>query len=190
MGKISVFNNITVDGFFAGLNGEIDFFKEQPQDPDSQKFFDAAATTGGALIMGRTTYEMMAGYWPTPDAIKAEPGMAGIMNNRRKIVFSRTMKKIEEKPNWKNISLLHEIKPEEIMRLKEQEGKGLTILGSGTIVQQLTDFGLIDGYMLLVNPVVLGEGKPLFKNTKKMNLKLLESRAFKNGTVFLRYEPV
>ena len=83
----------------------------------------------------------------------------------------------------------HEIKPEEIVKLKEQEGKGMTILGSGTIVQQLTTLGLIDEYQLVVVPVVLGSGKALFKDVKNTNLKLLEARAFGNGVVLLRYQP-
>jgi dihydrofolate reductase len=97
---------------------------------------------------------------------------------------------VEEGPNWKNIKLFHEIKPKEIIRLKEQKGKDITILGSGTIVQQLANLGLIDEYQLMVVPVVLGAGKCLFKDVKEMNLKLLEARSFKNGIVSLRYQPI
>ncbi len=86
--------------------------------------------------------------------------------------------------------LFHEIKPEEIIKLKEQEGEDFTILGSGTIVQQFADFGLIDEYQLVIVPVILGAGKCLFKDVKKMNLKLLGTRAFKNGIVLLRYRPI
>ena len=131
---------------------------------------------------------MMKSYWPTPDAIKNDPGMAKVVNNSQKIVFSKTLKSVEEGPNWKNIKLFHEIKPEEIIKLKEQGGEDFTILGSGSIVQQFANLGLIDEYQLVIVPIILAAGKPLFKNVKKMNLKLLEARSFKNGIVLLHYQ--
>ena len=100
------------------------------------------------------------------------------------------MQSVEEGPHWKNIKLFHEIEPQEIVKLKEQEGKGIAILGSGTIVQQFANLGLIDEYILQVNPVILGTGKNLFANVGKMTLKLLEAKTFKNGIVWLRYQPI
>ena len=116
--------------------------------------------------------------------------MAEVMNNIPKIVFSKTLQSVEEGPHWKNIKLFHEINPGEMIKLKEQEGKGIAILGSGTIVQQFANFGLIDECILQVNPVILGAGKNLFADVEKMNLKLLEARTFKNGIVWLRYQPI
>jgi dihydrofolate reductase len=130
---------------------------------------------------------MMKSYWPTPDAIKNDPGMARVVNNSPKIVFSKKLQNAEEGANWKNIKLFHEINLEEIIKLKKQEGEDFTILGSGSIVQQCANLGLIDEYQLVVVPVVLGVGKSLFKDVKKMNLKLLEARSFKNGIVLLKY---
>ncbi|MGD0645178.1 MAG: dihydrofolate reductase family protein [Candidatus Bathyarchaeia archaeon] len=190
MRKIVVFNYVSVDGFFAGPNGEMDLFLNISKDHEFNSFVDEGSKSGGALIFGRRTYEVMKSYWPTPDAIENNPGMAEVMNNIPKIVFSKTLQRVDEEPYWKNITLFHEIKAEEIVKLKEQEGKGITILGSGTIVQQLANFGLIDEYQLLVVPVVLGVGKSLFKDVKKMNLKLLDARTFGNGIVLLRYQPI
>jgi len=189
MKTISVFNHVTVDGFFAGPHGEIDWFKLIKKDNAFEAYTHQQSQSGGGLMFGRATYEMMKSYWPTPDAIKNDPGMAKVVNNSPKIVFSKTLQSVEEGPNWKNIKLFHEIDPEEIIKLKEQEGKGITILGSGTIVQQFANLGLIDEYLLLVVPVIFGSGKYLFDGVKKMNLKLLEARAFKNGVVLLRYQP-
>ncbi len=132
----------------------------------------------------------MKSYWPTPDAIKNNPSMAEVMNNSPKIVFSKTLQSVEEGPHWKNITLFHEIKPEEVVKMKEQDGQDFTILGSGTIVQQFANLGLIDEYQLVVYPVILGAGKNLFNDVKKMNLQLVSSRAFKNGIVWLRYQPI
>ncbi len=190
MRKISVFIHVTVDGFFAGPNGEIDWFKVIRKADEWEKYtHEQSARSGNTLIFGHTTYEMMKSYWPTPDAIKNDPGMAGVVNNSPKIVFSKTLQNAEEGPNWKNIKLFHEIKTEEITRLKEQEGENFTILGSGSLVQQFANLGLIDEYQLVVVPIILGAGKSLFKDVKTMNLKLLGSRAFKNGIVLLKYRP-
>jgi len=190
MRKISVFNYITVDGFFAGPHGEIDWFKLIKRDDEWEKYtHEQSSRSGNTLIFGHTTYEMMKSYWPTPDAIKNDPGMARVMNNSQKIVFSKTLQNVEEGPNWKNIKLYHEINPEEIIKLKEQAGEDFTILGSGSIIQQFANFGLIDEYHLVVVPIILGAGKSLFKDVKNMNMNLLGARAFKNGIVFLKYRP-
>jgi dihydrofolate reductase len=189
MRKIITFTIVSVDGYFAGPNGEIDWFKTENDDEDSE-FSLEASRSSGTLIFGRTTYEMMSGYWPTPDAVKNDPVMAGMMNNNPKIVISKTLKPVKDGPVWKNVRVFHDIDPEEIARLKEQGNGNIAILGSGTIVQQFANLGLIDEYQLMVIPVILGAGKYLFKDVKKMNLKLLEERTFRSGKVFLKYKPV
>lgn len=187
MRKIVVFNLVTVDGFFAGLNGEIDWHN---YDAEMGAFSMEQMKSLGALIFGHTTYELMASYWPTPDGIKSEPVVAEIMNNIPKIIFSKTMQEVKDGPVWKNVKVFHEIKPEEIMKMKEQEGGDIAIFGSGTIVQQFTNLGLIDEYRLIVNPLILGSGKALFKDVKnKHNLKLIKTKVFENGNVLLCYEP-
>jgi dihydrofolate reductase len=191
MRKISVFNHVTVDGFFAGPHGEIDWFKVIKKDDEWDKYtHEQSSRSGNTLIFGHTTYEMMKSYWPTPDAIKNDPDMAKVVNHSQKIVFSKTLQNVEEGANWKKIKLFHEINPEEIIRLKKQEGEDFTILGSGSIVQQFANLGLIDEYHLVIVPVILGAGKSLFKDVKKMNMKLLEAKEFKNGIVLLRYQPI
>ncbi|MDO8726680.1 MAG: dihydrofolate reductase family protein [Candidatus Methanoperedens sp.] len=105
MRKISVFNHVTVDGFFAGPNGEIDWFKIIKKDDEWDKYtHEQSAKSGNTLIFGHTTYEMMKSYWPTPDAIKNDMGMAQVVNNNQKIVFSKTLRNVEEGPKWKNIN--------------------------------------------------------------------------------------
>jgi len=169
---------VTVDGFFAGPNGEIDWFNTDEQ-----------SKSGDTVIFGRVTYELMASYWPTPDAMKNDLVAAGIMNSILKIVFSKTLQDVEERPHWKNIQLSHEIEPEEIVKLKKQEGRDIAIIGSGSIVQPFANLGLIDEYRLVVNPLTLGSGKYLLKDVKRMNLKLLDTRTFRNGNVLLYYQP-
>jgi dihydrofolate reductase len=185
--KIIVFNLVTVDGFFAGPNGEIDWHN---YDDEMGAYSLEQMKSLGALIFGRTTYELMESYWPTPDGAKSEPVVAGIMNNIPKVVFSKTLQKVKDGPLWKNVTVFHEIEPREINKMKELEGGDMAIFGSGTIVQQFIDLGLIDEYRLIVNPLILGNGKPLFEDTKsKSKLKLVKTRVFRNGNVLLCYQP-
>jgi dihydrofolate reductase len=188
MGKIIAFTHVSVDGYFAGPDGEIDWFK--PDDEEDRGFAAEVAGSPGTLIFGRTTYEMMAKYWPTPEAMGSNPVMAGVMNSSPKIVFSRTLKPVEDGPVWRDIRVMPGIRREEILRLKDEDGGNFAILGSGSIVQQFSRLGLIDEYQLMVNPVILGAGRYLFRDVNRMNLKLLGSRTFRNGRVFLRYAPV
>jgi dihydrofolate reductase len=189
MGKVTAFIHVSVDGFFAGPNGEIDWFKEGQQDPEYNAYTHEQSQSGSTLIFGRTTYGMMKSYWPTREAIKADPEMARIVNQSPKLVFSRTLRRVEEGPTWKNVELAHEIDPADIRKRKKGARGGFTILGSGSIVQQFANNGLLDEYTLVVVPIVLGKGKSLFKGVKKTQLKLDESRSFKNGLAVLTYRP-
>jgi len=180
---------MSVDGFFAGPLGEIDWFKATQPDAEFDAFTHQQTQSNGALIFGHTTYEMMKSYWPTQEAMKDDPHMAEVVNKSPKIVFSKALQSVEEGPHWKNITLVHEVKRTAIAELKEQKGKDMTILGSGTIVQQLARMGLIDDYSLVIVPAILGVGKYLFQDVTSANLNLVEARAFKNGLVYLHYQP-
>ena len=183
MGTLGVFDFVTLDGFFAGPRGEIDWFKGIPKDVAFEAYTHGQSKSGSTLMFGRTTYEMMKSYWPTPEAIKSDPQMADVMNNNPKIVFSRTLTRLD----WKNIKLLREIGRDAILDLKKKSD--ITVLGSGTIVQQLANLGLVDEYHLVVVPLVLGSGKRLFEGVKRANLELRDARPFANGVVVLKYGP-
>jgi len=188
MSTIGAFTQVSIDGFFAGPNGEIDWFKSIEKDDEYEAYSHEQAKSGNStLLMGRTTYEMMKSYWPTDAARKADPEMAGVMNHSPKVVFSKTLQSVDEGPTWKNVRLLHDIRRDEILELKKQGD--ITILGSGSIVQQLSNLSLIDEYQLVVIPVVLGSGKPLFDNVRTMNLRLREARPCGNAVVVARYSP-
>jgi len=183
MRKVVVFNMVSVDGFFAGPNGEIDWHNV---DAEFNDYAIAMLKTYGTLVFGRVTYDLMAGYWPKEPALADDPVVAGYMNSLPKIVFSKTM----QAADWNNTQVVKEVKAEEVLKMKQDKGQDIAILGSGTIVQALTNLGLVDEYRLMVNPVILGAGKPLFKGIKdKLSLKLLETKVFKNGNVLLRYQP-
>ena len=156
------------------------------------------------IIFGRVTYQIMASYWPTaqtsPTGViesnegvkfavpatvsKVHSQIADKMNNLPKIVFSRTLQNVE----WKNSRLSREVVPEEISRMKDEPGKNIVIYGSADLLSTLSKFNLIDEYRVFVNPILLGNGKPLFKNQKeRLKLKLVGSRMFRSGVAGLFY---
>jgi len=188
MGTISTFTHVSLDGCYAGPNGEIDWFKNTPSDPEFDAFNGEHAQSESTLLFGRTTYEMMQSYWPTEEARKNDPEMARTMSDSPKIVFSKSLQRVDESPHWQDVELARDIDADALAKAKEVDDRNFTILGSGSIVQQLTDLGLIDAYQLVVNPVVLGHGKRLFAGVDQATLALVENRAFKNGLVWLRYE--
>ena len=173
---------VSLDGFFAGPNGELDWFV---WDEVLKDYSISTLSVVDTLLFGRVTYELMAGYWPS--ATEEDPVIAKGMNTLQKIVFSRSLKSAD----WNNSRLVREVIPEEIMQLKQQSGKDMVIYGSGTLVSAFANLGLIDEYRFIVNPVVLGSGKPLFKGFKdRFNLKLLEARTLGSENVLLSYQPV
>jgi dihydrofolate reductase len=108
---------------------------------------------------------MMKGFWPTPAGIQSDPQMAEVINESPKIVVSKTLKSVEkDEPNWKNVTILRDLNHDAITKLKEEGNGVITILGSGSIIQQLANMGLIDEYELVVVPVILGDGKYLFNS--------------------------
>jgi dihydrofolate reductase len=181
MGKLTVFNLITLDGYFAGSGGDISWHRV---DDEFQEYAEKNSNSGNTLVFGRVTYELMAGYWSSAEALKNDPVVARGMNNSSKIVFSRTLKKAA----WENTRLAKNDLPGEIRKLKKQDNGDMTILGSGSIVAQLTQEKLIDEYQIMLNPVALGKGKTLFEGIKGIYaFKLVGTRVFSNGNVLLCY---
>jgi dihydrofolate reductase len=187
MRSLIAFNNITADGYFSGANGDLSWAKAN-QDPEFQAYTEQNAKGGGTLLFGRITYEMMVSYWPTPMAAQHNPVVAERMNNLKKYVFSKTL----DKASWHNTRLLKGDLVEEVRKLKEQQdGDGMVILGSGSIVAQLAQASLIDEFQMVVNPIALGKGRTMFDNIQgPIRLKLTNSRTFTAGNVLLTYEPV
>jgi dihydrofolate reductase len=185
MPKLLVFNSVTLDGYFAGPNNEISWAHKDRQDQEWNDFVVGNASSGGVLMFGRITYQLMASYWPTNFASQRDPVVAQHMNDAQKVVFSRTLNEV----SWKNTRLVKDDIVGEVRKMKEEPGPHIAIMGSGSIVKQLTDERLIDWYQIVVNPVALGAGRTMFDGVKnRLDLKLVQSRAFKNGNVLLTYE--
>jgi len=183
MRKIVVFNRISIDGFFTGPNGEIDWFIHDPKvDQASHQMMHP-----DTILFGRKTYQMFESYWPQvasdPNAPQEARMVAEELNEMTKIVFSKSLKGV----TWENTQLVSDDLVGEVRKLKSGDGPDITIFGSGTIVNQLANEGLIDEYLLTVTPVILGKGKTLFGDGQKSQLRLLQAKGFASGNVLLQY---
>ena len=184
MRKLLVFNSVTADGYFTDKNGDMSWAHKN--DPEWTQFVADNSKSGGELLFGRITYEMMASYWPTPAAASQFPVVAEQMNKLPKVVFSRTLDSV----SWQNTRLMKGNLAEEVRKLKREPGEDMVIMGSGSIISQLAPAKVIDEYQLVVNPIILGAGRTMFDGIKeKLNLKLTKSRTFSNGNELLCYQP-
>ena len=184
MRKLHVFDNVSLDGFFVDAKGDMSWAHKH--DEEWNAFSSGNASGEAVLLFGRVTYEMMAGFWPTPQAAEMLPAVAAGMNAAHKIVFSRTLDTV----SWQNTTLVKGDLVAEVTRLKQEPGPDIVILGSGSIVSQLTGARLIDGYQIVLNPVVLGRGRTLFETLDaRVQFTLQKTRAFRNGNIVLWFEP-
>ncbi|HEX4404451.1 MAG TPA: dihydrofolate reductase family protein [Polyangia bacterium] len=180
MRKLNVFESISVDGYFTDAHGDMSWAHVGAQDVEFADWVSANASGGGELIFGRTTYEQMEAFWPTPMAAAQMPAVAKGMNAARKYVASTTIQ-----PTWNNTQLLKGDLVKAVRALKAGEGPGLTVLGSGSVVAQLGAAGLVDQYQFVVVPLALGGGRTVF--TKGCALRLVDQRAFRCGNVVVTY---
>ncbi len=195
MRKIISFMHVSLDGFVAGLNGELDWVKV---DDELFNFVEKRISQGNAALYGRVTYQMMEDYWPTaaekPTATSHDIEHSKWYKNAHKIVLSKTMHpdKNHEK-GLTNTTIINDNLADRINEIKQQAGEDILLFGSPTATHSLMQLNLIDGYWLFVNPVILGQGIPLFPNINpdnyqdKTNLKLLTTRQFSSGVVELNY---
>lgn len=185
MRKVIVANVISLDGFIAGPNGEIDWFANVP-DKDFEAYAVNLLGSVDTILFGRVTYELMASYWPTAAPATDDQRIIDAMNNHPKIVFSKTLNKVD----WKNTRLVKGDLAEEVLKLKRQPGKDMVIYGSGTIVSALAQKGLIDDFRIFVVPIALGKGKSMFEGSTRIPLQLVETKSFGTGLMMLRYLPL
>jgi len=186
MRRLSVFNNVSLDGYFTDSNNDMSWAHKNA-DEEWNKFTSENASGGGVLVFGRITYDLMANFWPTKQAYDMMPAVAEGMNNLPKVVFSRTL----DKASWNNTKLVSDNIEDEVRKMKSEPGADMVIMGSGTIVSQLARAHLIDGYQFIVHPLVLGSGRTLFEGVKeKLPMRRTSTRNFNNGNVLISYEPM
>jgi dihydrofolate reductase len=185
MRKLIYSMGVSLDGFIAGSDGEIDW---SAPDAELHRFHNQQARELDAHLYGRRLYEVMT-YWETanekPSASEHELEFARIWQDTPKIVFSKTLEKVEG-----NARLITDGVAEEVARLKEEPGKALAVGGAG-LASTLIKLGLIDEYRLFVSPVVLGGGTPYFPALEeRISLELVETRTFGSRVVYVRYQRV
>lgn len=172
---------ISLDGYFEGPAREIDWHNV---DAEFNEHALELISRVDLMLFGRVTYELMAGYWPTENARTDDPQVAAAMNNTEKIVFSTTLNKAD----WEHTRLVKSDAAGEIQRLKQLPGKDMVIFGSSDLGASLIEAGLIDEIHIIVNPILLGSGKPLFKGIhRRISLELKSAKVFKSGNVLLVY---
>jgi dihydrofolate reductase len=193
--RIVMFNWVTADGYFSALDGSLDWVVP---DEEQARAAEEGIPRFDTVLFGRVTYLRFEKFWrhAVEDSTTApdphRPGqrsrehraIAIWLNETTKVVFSRTLKGV----TWKNSRLLSELDPHEVEVMKKQPGKDMMIFGSGSIVSQLTQHGLIDEYQLVVCPVFIGAGRSLVSDvSKRLKLDLVEARRYPSGDVLLRY---
>lgn len=171
---------MTIDGFCDHTAGITD--------GELHQHYNELLIQSGAILYGRVTYQLMESYWPTvvknPTGNKQMDEFALIIQNIPKIVFSRTLKNVE----WENTELAKRDISEEVTELRKEPGKDI-LVGSPSLIVELTKLNLIDEYQLCVHPVILGSGLPLFKDiNNSVGLKLLKTKTLKSGAITLYYE--
>ena len=187
MRRLIAFDMVTLDDCYASTDGDFSWTHRRERDAEWDAFVQGNADSGGELVFGRVTYQMMASWWPTPAAAQNEPAVAERMNALPKFVCSRTLREAA----WNNTAVLEGDAIPRLRTLKSEPGADLVILGSGELVASLGPAGLIDEYQLVIVPVVLGRrGRSLFGGfAAGMDLRLARSRRFGNGNMLLCYEP-
>jgi len=186
MRKVILSMMVSLDGFIEGSKKELDWHVwDKEMDKYMINFFDTIDT----LLFGRVTYQLMESYWPTASAPNDDPIITGKMNNLPKIVFSKTL----DKAGWQNTTLLKEVNADEIAKMKQSRqggSKNMVIFGGANLASAFLHMNLIDEYQIIVNPVILGKGEPLFRDSgDKLTLELLRTKIFSSGNVLLYYQP-
>ncbi|MCU1681054.1 MAG: putative bifunctional deaminase-reductase-like protein [Amycolatopsis sp.] len=184
MRKVILSISISLDGYIEGPERQIDWHFV---DEELHRYFNDKLRDMGAFLEGRVTYELMAEYWPTDEAVNsADPVVADfsrIWREMPKFLYSTTV----ERADW-NTTIKRAVVVEEVEALKAEPGGDL-VVGGADLAAEFRRLDLIDEYHIYVHPILIGRGKPLFEETDFLTkLKLVETRAFGNGVVLLRYE--
>jgi dihydrofolate reductase len=181
---------LSLDGFFEGPNHDLSWHNV---DDEFNRFAIEQLKETGLMLWGRRIYQVMEDYWPKavgdPKTSKEDLEIAHMINNTEKIVFSRTLDRVRETENWRNVRLVHEFDPAEVERLKKKPGKNIWVGGSDLAVTFVQN-DLIDEFRFMMNPVFIGKGTPMFHGLmEKLNVELTKSRRFDSGNILLYYRP-
>lgn len=197
MRRISMFNAVSADGYFEAPGADLSWVT---QEPEVHKGSTSRMPTVDTMLFGRRTYEMFERAWRPAEAGAQKPvdpqspqhpseaarGFADWINGHHKVVFSTTLRN----PTWTLTRVMPTLDVNTVRALKDEDGKDMIVFGSGSIVSQLSEYGLIDEYQFVVSPVLLGRGRQLVTGlVKNRALTLIDATAYPSGVVLLRYAP-
>lgn len=190
MRKLILFMHLSLDGFVCGPNGELDWATMKDDKMGKYLIGDLLSTVDSTLI-GRNLYKGFEQYWPAagkdPNSPKELAEFAHWLDDAPKYVFSSTLKD----PEWKNTIIINGDLKKEVEKLKNSKGGDIVVFGGAEMSSSLANHRLIDEYRFKLEPVVIGEGKPLFRDFRdKMKLKLVKAKTFDEGVQGLYYQPV
>lgn len=184
MRKLIMWNVITLDGYFEGNQNWDLSFHNVIWGQELEKLSIEQLKSADYLVFGRVTYEGMAAYWTNAEGETAEQEVAKLMNSIPKIVISKTLKSAE----WNNTTIISENVSDEIQNLKEQDGKDIYVFGSANLSETFINDNLFDEYRIGIAPVILGSGRPLFRQgITSNNLSLVSIQQLLTGGLVLKY---
>jgi len=188
MRKIFLFMMTSLDGYFERPEHDLSWHHV---DEEFNDFAQAQMKEADTILFGRRTYQLMESFWPSKEGLEGDPEVAHLMNETPKIVVSRSLKEVKETKLWKHIRLINENVKDEITRLKKEKGGDIILLASSNLCVSLLEWGMLDEIRVMINPVIIGKGTPLFEGLNdKISFKLTKSRNFANGNVLLTYLPI
>ena len=174
---------VSLDGYMEGEDHDLSWHNV---DEEFNNFAAKQLDEADTILFGRRSYQLMESFWPSNAGLEGDPVVAKYMNEIPKVVFSKTLHSVSETDQWKNVRLVKDNVAEEVQKLKSGEGKSIAVLGSNNLCVTLLEEGLLDEIRLMINPVVLGKGTPLFAGiAQQQQFVLVETRTFGNGNVLL-----
>jgi dihydrofolate reductase len=178
----------SVDGYFEGSDHDLSWHNV---DEEFNIFAKAQMKEADTILFGRRTYQLMESYWPSKAGLEDDPEIAKLMNETQKIVVSSSLKSVIETKIWKHLRLINDDVRNEILKLKQEKGGNIIVLASSNFSVCLLEWGLLDEIRIMIAPIIIEKGTPLFEGLKKkINFKLTKSRNFDSGNVLLTYTPV
>src|SRR5579863_3553175 len=185
MRKIFLFMMVSLDGYFEGPGHDLSWHHV---DEEFNEFAQVQMKEAETILFGRRTYQLMESYWPSKAGLEDDPEVAQLMNNTPKVVVSHSLENITETKVWKHVRLINDNVEDQIKRLKNEKGGDIILLASSNLCVSLLELGLLDEVRIMINPIVIGKGTPLFQGLKnKVSFNLQKTRNFRNGNILLTY---
>lgn len=176
---------MSLDGYFEGPDHDLSW---HVVDAEFNDFAQAQMREADTILFGRKTYQLMESYWPSNVGIEDDPEVALLMNETPKVVVSNSLKDVVETDRWKHVRLIKENVREEIAKLKNEKGGDILVMASSSLCVNLLEWGLLDEIRVMINPVIIGSGTPLFHGLKeKIEFHLINERKFHSGNILLTY---